>query len=68
MCGIAGIVAPAAHDDAHRLRSVERMLASIAHRGPDESLSTSSGAAHFGTVRLALVDRPTSRQPMADEV
>ncbi|MET0467830.1 MAG: asparagine synthase (glutamine-hydrolyzing) [Aeromicrobium sp.] len=66
MCGIAGIVAAAAHDDAHRLRSVERMLASIAHRGPDESLSTSSGAAHFGTVRLALVDMPTSRQPMAD--
>lgn len=67
MCGIAGIVAPAAHDDAHRLRSVERMLASIAHRGPDESLSTSSGPAHFGTVRLALVDKPTSRQPMADD-
>ncbi len=42
------------------------MLAALAHRGPDESQVSRLGDAVFGTARLALVDRPTSQQPMQD--
>lgn len=64
MCGIAGIVTagPAAAASAR----LPLMLASISHRGPDASAWLNSGSAALGTVRLALVDRPTSQQPMSD--
>ena len=66
MCGIAGIVATTAGlEPAHR-HAVEDMLASIAHRGPDASATHRNGPAVLGTVRLALVDKPTSSQPMSD--
>lgn len=42
------------------------MLAALAHRGPDESQVLRMGNAVLGTARLALVDRPTSQQPMQD--
>jgi len=42
------------------------MLAVLAHRGPDESQVVRLGGAVLGTARLALVDRPTSAQPMKD--
>src|ERR1035437_3991016 len=65
MCGIVGLVgsSPAA---APEVRTAERMLAALAHRGPDESQVLRAGSAVFGTARLALVDRPTSKQPMQD--
>ncbi|WP_234000915.1 asparagine synthase (glutamine-hydrolyzing) [Microbacterium profundi] len=60
MCGIAGIIAASAS------ARLPLMLASIAHRGPDASAWHMNGTATLGTVRLALVDRPTSQQPMSD--
>lgn len=64
MCGIAGLTASAPRP-TDRPR-VEAMLAALAHRGPDEQRVVQAGAGCLGTARLALVDRPTSRQPMAD--
>lgn len=64
MCGIAGIVT--AGPAASASTRLPLMLASISHRGPDASAWVVSGSAALGTVRLALVDRPTSRQPMSD--
>jgi len=65
MCGIVGLVAtgPDADDP---IGTAERMLATLAHRGPDESQVVRLAGAVLGTARLALVDRPTSKQPMQD--
>ena len=65
MCGIAGLVGRGP-DPAGEIRTAGRMLAALAHRGPDESQVLRLGSAVFGTARLALVDRPTSQQPMQD--
>ena len=65
MCGIVGLVG-SSPDAAPEVRTAERMLAALAHRGPDESQVLRAGSAVFGTARLALVDRPTSKQPMQD--
>lgn len=64
MCGIAGIVTAAASESA--AARLPLMLAAIAHRGPDASAWHTAGSAALGTVRLALVDTPTSQQPMSD--
>jgi asparagine synthase (glutamine-hydrolysing) len=64
MCGIAGLTAPTAR--ASDRPRVEAMLAALAHRGPDEQRAVPLGAAVLGTARLALVDKPTSQQPMVD--
>lgn len=65
MCGIVGLVGsgPGA---ANEVQTAERMLASLEHRGPDECQVIRLGGAVLGTARLALVDRPTSTQPMQD--
>lgn len=65
MCGIVGLVGTGAGGPA-AVRTAEQMLAALAHRGPDESQVSALGRATFGTARLALVDRPTSKQPMHD--
>lgn len=65
MCGIAGIVG-GPDEAAWEGDRIHRMIGAIAHRGPDESHATRLGPAVLATARLALVDRPTSRQPMAD--
>ncbi|WP_299087619.1 asparagine synthase (glutamine-hydrolyzing) [uncultured Microbacterium sp.] len=66
MCGIAGIVDVADLTDDVASQQVQLMLAAIEHRGPDATEWVRNGAAVLGTVRLALVDKPTSRQPMTD--
>jgi asparagine synthase (glutamine-hydrolysing) len=62
MCGIAGILdrsgAPVAASD------IERMLAPIRHRGPDESGVRTLGCAGLGHVRLSIIDVAGGRQPM----
>lgn len=67
MCGIVGVVGG---DEQvvwpRRSLIVEQMLTSITHRGPDDSRWRELAGATFGTARLALVDRPTSAQPMTD--
>jgi asparagine synthase (glutamine-hydrolysing) len=66
MCGIAGVV----YSDRHRPveRSVlERMAASIAHRGPDGQglwIDSQVGLAHR---RLSIIDIAGGRQPIANE-
>ncbi|MDE2136630.1 MAG: asparagine synthase (glutamine-hydrolyzing) [Gammaproteobacteria bacterium] len=60
MCGIAGIVGRPGQQDA-----VARMIAAIAHRGPD-GLSVSAAADHaLGHARLAIIDLECGQQPMA---
>jgi asparagine synthase (glutamine-hydrolysing) len=66
MCGIAGIVRADVASPDLRNHPIHRMLESVAHRGPDESKPAAMGRAVFGTARLALVDKPTSAQPMSD--
>jgi asparagine synthase (glutamine-hydrolysing) len=64
MCGIAGIWSVRPVDSA---RLMARMLASIAHRGPDGNGVTDLGvgAPVFGHLRLAIVDlSEAGRQPM----
>src|ERR1035437_305932 len=65
MCGIVGLVG-IGPNAVHEVHTAERMLAMLAHRGPDESQVLRLGSVVFGTARLALVDRPTSLQPMQD--
>lgn len=63
MCGITGFVGPI--DE----RSIERMTASLAHRGPDGCgiwVDRNSGV-HFGHRRLAIVDVEGGHQPMWNE-
>jgi asparagine synthase (glutamine-hydrolysing) len=65
MCGIAGIYAPGRVVNAG---AVEPMLASLAHRGPDDrGIEVLAGQALvFGHLRLAILDlSPLGHQPMA---
>jgi asparagine synthase (glutamine-hydrolysing) len=67
MCGIVGLIdrrgtAGRSAPD-HRIHDG---LAAVRHRGPDEARAERLGRATFGTARLAMVDKPTSAQPMPD--
>jgi asparagine synthase (glutamine-hydrolysing) len=69
MCGIAGTIAPP-HSGIDRA-AVERMLASLAHRGPDgdglEEFFTRAGErVMLGHRRLAIIDPVGGKQPMVD--
>ena len=60
MCGIAGIVGrPGQHE------SVARMIASIAHRGPDGQSVIAAEDHALGHARLAIIDLESGQQPMA---
>jgi asparagine synthase (glutamine-hydrolysing) len=64
MCGIAGI---ATRDG---LRPTDRalldgMLASLAHRGPDEQRQAGDAQAAIGTRRLSIIDLETGSQPLS---
>jgi asparagine synthase (glutamine-hydrolysing) len=61
MCAIAGHVSFAAPPDERR---VARLLAALAHRGPDGTGQVRAGAACLGHNRLALLDREGGAQPM----
>lgn len=61
MCGIAGYTGP------ERPGLLGRMLARIAHRGPDGEGAHSEDGVHIGAVRLAIVDRAAGHQPRGDE-
>jgi asparagine synthase (glutamine-hydrolysing) len=65
VCGIAGVVSadPAARSE----QMVREMLATIAHRGPDdEGLHRAKGAT-LGARRLAVIDLQLGHQPMTNE-
>ncbi|MCU1368936.1 MAG: asparagine synthase (glutamine-hydrolyzing) [Ilumatobacteraceae bacterium] len=63
MCGIAGIVGPGAEQHRHR---VDRMLAALVHRGPDEEGVWDGPGAVLGIRRLAIVDPEHGHQPVTD--
>ena len=66
MCGIAGI----ATVDGLRgedPRLVDRMLQSLAHRGPDDQYMRGDGKALLGARRLSIIDLQGGRQPLSDE-
>ena len=64
MCGIAGLVSPHGAPDPDL---VERMLAAIVHRGPDEGGVDAYGACVLGHRRLKVIDLETGFQPVDDE-
>jgi asparagine synthase (glutamine-hydrolysing) len=66
MCGIAGVVAREAAGAADP-GVVRRMLASLAHRGPDGDGLHVAGPAVLGHKRLAIIDLETGQQPMSNE-
>lgn len=63
MCAIAGVVSEcgAAAGD------VERMLAAVAHRGPDDRHRLAMPQAVLGHRRLAIIDIEHAKQPMASD-
>jgi asparagine synthase (glutamine-hydrolysing) len=64
MCGIAGVYAPEGRLDGD---IVDPMLASMAHRGPDDrgTQVLSGGELVFGHLRLSILDlSPLGHQPM----
>ena len=66
MCGLCGV----AFADPARVASrdmIERMNATIAHRGPDDSGMFLAGPVGFGHRRLSIVDLSTGHQPIANE-
>lgn len=65
MCGIAGFVR---NDDQNADRGViERMTATLAHRGPDGDGFFVSGPVALGHRRLAIIDPARGVQPMGNE-
>ena len=66
MCGIAGIVdfgGITPRDTA----LTDKMLLSLAHRGPDDQFCRSDATAAIGARRLSIIDLDTGRQPLTNE-
>lgn len=63
MCGISAIVGPSVHRTND---SIDRMVGSLSHRGPDaHSVSRLQGCL-LGHTRLSIIDLECGAQPMAD--
>ena len=65
MCGIAGFLTISSRDESRA--TLERMTASLHHRGPDECGYYADGQAFLGHRRLSIIDLGTGQQPMANE-
>lgn len=61
MCGIAGIIAKNSSSYSGRM---DKMRASLRHRGPDESAQHIFSGGILGHTRLSIVDLTTGKQPM----
>ena len=61
MCGICGFVGTGDAAD------LERMIATMRHRGPDSDGRWIDGPVHLGMRRLAIVDLETGEQPVFNE-
>ncbi len=64
MCGIAGLVGGKENPGSE---PVERMLATLVHRGPDSGGCRTGDGWAIGARRLAIVDLVTGDQPVSDE-
>jgi asparagine synthase (glutamine-hydrolysing) len=62
MCGIAGWVGAGGGREV-----LDAMLATLEHRGPDDTGRHLDGAAALGMTRLSIIDLVTGRQPMTSE-
>jgi asparagine synthase (glutamine-hydrolysing) len=65
MCGIAGFYGPSPAGAGRML--VEKMIATIAHRGPDGRGVHVDGPAGLGHVRLSIIDLAGGGQPFVNE-
>ena len=65
MCGIAGFLAPPGERADRAI--VERMIASLRHRGPDAVGYHVEGRIALGVARLRVIDLATGDQPIANE-
>ncbi len=65
MCGILGFVNPPGHSADRAI--VERMTATLAHRGPDGEGFYCAGPAALGHRRLSIIDVAGGAQPMSNE-
>ena len=64
MCGIAGI---ASSDGSPDLGAVERMSATLVHRGPDDEGLFHRGPVALAARRLSIIDLAHGHQPIANE-
>lgn len=64
MCGIAGFADSATAPDL-RQTAVERMCATMRHRGPDDEGTLTRGVVTLGMRRLAIFDPAHGKQPMS---
>ncbi|HNQ12777.1 MAG TPA: asparagine synthase (glutamine-hydrolyzing) [Bacteroidia bacterium] len=65
MCGIAGFIDTSLPSENERKILLEKMLHSIAHRGPDANGMFFDGAVALGHQRLSIIDLSTeANQPM----
>jgi asparagine synthase (glutamine-hydrolysing) len=66
MCGIAGIYDPTARDRIS-LKELQRMIAALQHRGPDESGIFMDRHAGLANARLSILDLQCGTQPIHNE-
>jgi asparagine synthase (glutamine-hydrolysing) len=67
MCGICGILNLSAGASPIERPLLERMTATLTHRGPDDHGYHLADEIGFGMRRLAIIDLPTGRQPIYNE-
>jgi asparagine synthase (glutamine-hydrolysing) len=65
VCGLAGLVL--ARGAVARREDLERMAATLAHRGPDGRRTWTSGSVGLAHARLAIIDLATGDQPLSNE-
>jgi asparagine synthase (glutamine-hydrolysing) len=63
MCGICGKYSP----EGVQNEEIQRMLATIAHRGPDDEGSYVRGVIGLGNRRLSIIDLQSGKQPISNE-
>lgn len=66
MCGICGVIGVKSTEASEA--SVRRMMAAMAHRGPDDEGLFAGARAAVGMRRLSIVDLPGGGQPVWNEI
>ena len=66
MCGVAGILAREEGPPPDE-RMLQRMLASLTHRGPDDEGRFTDSRIAFGARRLSIIDVDGGHQPIGNE-
>jgi asparagine synthase (glutamine-hydrolysing) len=66
MCGIAGFL-DLPETDVPRRQLLQRMVAAIGHRGPDDRGAHLDEHIGLGHARLSIIDLSTGQQPMCNE-